>query len=78
MEVAAVDGHEPDVGGLPDADHERVPSGRELEARLLDRELGELRAVVGEEDGPADGWRPIWRLVAGRHSVRPFGGRHAR
>src|SRR5205823_4476395 len=37
--------------GLPDAEDQGVAAGGELLPGLLDRELGELGAVVGEEDG---------------------------
>ncbi len=47
--------HEPDVERLPDGEDERVASRRELPAGLVDRELGQLGAVVGKDDGAP--WR---------------------
>ncbi len=51
-EMPVVDGHESDVCRLPDAEDLRGAAGRELPASLLDRELRELGAVVGEAHGP--------------------------
>ena len=48
VELPLAGGHESDVARLPDADDQRVAPGRKLAAGLLDRELRELRAVVGE------------------------------
>ena len=55
VEVLFAGRHEADVARLPDADDQRVATGRELAAGLLDRELRELGAVVGEQHRPRGG-----------------------
>ncbi len=80
VELAAFDRHEADVGGLPDADDERLAAGRELDARLLDRVAGEVGAVVGEDrrgrrasqgDGGALDASMISQLLRSRPVPRP-------
>src|ERR1700733_6347158 len=50
VEMQLADGHEADIRRLPDAEDERVAPAGGWPAGLVDRELRELRAVVGEQD----------------------------
>jgi hypothetical protein len=51
IEVSVRFGDEPDTERTPDSEDNRVTSGRQLAASLGDRVVGQVRAVVGEQDG---------------------------
>src|SRR5271156_893594 len=50
VETQLAGGHEADIRRLPDAEDERVAPTGELPAGLVDRELREVGAVVGEQN----------------------------